>query len=79
MTRFAMLLLLVVATLCVASTAQVTAGTSLGGLRTCGSIKAKGVWHRVILEQEVRFRNGACLYARRLSVRCLKYRSAPMG
>jgi hypothetical protein len=71
-----MLLLLMAATLCVASTAQVTAGTSAGGLRTCGSIKAKGVWHQVILEQEIRFRNGACLNARRLAVHCLRYRSA---
>lgn len=65
------------AMLCVASTAQVSAGTPAGGLRTCGSIKAEGVWHRVVLEQQVRFRNGACLYARRLGVRCLRYRSAP--
>ena len=65
--------------LCVASAARVSAGTSAGGLRTCGSIKAEGVWHRVVLEQQVRFRNGACLYARRLGVRCLRYRSAPTG
>lgn len=79
MRRFAVLLLLVAAMLCVASTAGVTAGTSVGGLRTCGSIKAKGIWHQVILEQKVRFRNGACLYARRLAVRCLKSRSAAPG
>ena len=78
MKRFAVFSLLA-AMLCVASTAGVTAGTSAGGLRTCGSIKAEGVWHRVVLEQSVRFNNGACLNARRLSVRCLRYRSAAPG
>ena len=73
------ILLLLAAVLCAAPTTAVTAGTSAGGFRTCGSIKAEGVWHQVILEQKVRFRSGACLFARRLAVHCLGYRTAAPG
>src|SRR4051812_8944531 len=68
MKRIAILALLLAAALCVASTARVTAGTSTGGLHTCGSIKAKGVWHRVILEA-----------GRSASQRRVSLRETPLG
>src|SRR4051812_39481121 len=71
-----MILVAVLAVVLSSSPVRVAAGAR-ANLFACGWIWAKGAPARVILMQGAPPQNGACTYARRLAVRCVRTGRAP--